>query len=74
MDNDNEIIVDICDVCYWQYDRVAQEYPDKVIGPNKIALNEARNKYKLYGACKKEFAENGYVRQPLSEEFPENNA
>lgn len=28
VESDDEIIIDICDVCFWQYDFVAHNYPD----------------------------------------------
>ena len=49
---------------------VAQKHPEKSIGPNKISLNEARDNYKKYGACKKEYADKKVVRKPLNEELP----
>lgn len=70
IDNKNEVITDICDVCFWEYDEVAQKFPDKRIGPNKISLNEAKDNYKRYGASKKEYAEKNLVRQPLEDEIP----
>ena len=57
IENDEEIITDICEVCFWKFDMVAQKHPEKSIGPNKISLNEARDNYKKYGACKKEYAD-----------------
>ncbi|NIK80583.1 hypothetical protein FHS15_005774 [Paenibacillus castaneae] len=71
IESENEVIVDICDVCFWQYDVIAQERPNKNIGANHIPLNQARENYKLYGVCKKEFRD--LVRAPLEEELPENN-
>lgn len=70
IESDDEVITEICEVCYWQYDLVSQKYPDKNIGPNRISLNVARKNYKLYGACKKEYAEKGFVREPMNEEIP----
>lgn len=70
---DEEVIVDICPVCYWQYDIVAQEHPAISIGPNKVSLIQSRENYQRYGACEKRFAKNKVVRQPFSGELPENN-
>lgn len=67
----NEVIVDICDVCFWQYDSVAHDYPDRNIGANHISLNQARDNYKRFKVCKQEFKK--MIREPLSEELPENN-
>lgn len=60
-------IVEICEVCYWQYDEVAQENPDEVIGPNQVSLNEAKINYKKYRASDYRFV--GYVRKPKDEEI-----
>ena len=38
IDDLDEVITDICEVCYWQYDEVSQNNPLKSIGPNKISL------------------------------------
>lgn len=68
----DEVIVEICNVCFWQYDLVAQMYPYKAIGPNHgVSLNEARENYKEFGACDLNMKQ--YVRGPLPEELPENN-
>ncbi|GBG10433.1 glycosyl transferase [Paenibacillus agaridevorans] len=71
VDSEDEVIVDICDVCFWQYDLIAHELPDKNIGANHISLNQARENYKLFGVCKQEFRH--LVRDPIEEELPENN-
>ena len=70
IDSDDEVISSICDVCFWQYDIVAQQHPEKSIGPNKISLNEAKNNYRRYGACKKEYVDRKLVREPKNDEFP----
>ncbi|MCR5835690.1 MAG: glycosyltransferase [Lachnospiraceae bacterium] len=62
-------IVEICEVCYWQYDEVAQEKPDEVIGPNHICLNEAILNYRKYGAIDKKYVD--YVRKPYKYELPQ---
>ena len=64
---EDEVIVDICPVCYWQYDLVSQRYPDRVISPNRVSLNEARNNYKSYGAVRRDVLQ--YVRPPLDNEI-----
>lgn len=71
IDNDLEIIVDICQVCHWQYDCVGHEKPNMSIGPNHVSLNEAIRNYKKYGASDIRFIP--YVRKPLIEELPKNN-
>lgn len=70
-DDGMDVICDICPVCFWQYDWVAQKYPNKSIGPNRISLEQARINYKKFGACRDDIKE--YVRLPLWEERPENN-
>jgi len=71
IDSDDEVIVDICEVCFWQYDTIAHEQPAKNIGANHISLLHARQNYKQFGACKMEMIH--LVRAPLEEELPENN-
>jgi hypothetical protein len=67
----DEIIVDICEVCFWQYDVVAHKKPDWNIGANHISLNQAKENYKRIGVCKGEYE--NMVRKPLLIELPENN-
>lgn len=69
--DDDTVIVDICPVCFWQYDVTAQSYPQKIIGPNKVTLNTAISNYKKIGVSDINFK--GKVRLPLNEELPENN-
>lgn len=71
IESDDEVIVDICEVCYWQYDAVAHDYPQKCIGPNHVSLNEAKENYKKFGACEKRFV--GFVRKPSQYEISDNN-
>ena len=66
-----EVIVEICPVCFWQYDWVAQEKTNISIGPNGVSLIEARKNYKEFGVSELEFKTK--VREPLEEELPENN-
>ena len=73
IESDDEVIVEICEVCFWQYDLVAQKRPEENIGANGVSLIDARRNYKKYRACKKEFADVGLVREPTFEELPENN-
>ena len=67
---EGEIVVDICPVCFWQYDWVAQKYPSRIIGPNRESLNDAKRNYFECGAYSKGVLH--LVRLPLPEEFPEN--
>lgn len=32
----------ITDICFWQYDEVAQNAPDSIIGANNVSLNMAK--------------------------------
>jgi hypothetical protein len=71
VDSDDEVIVDICEVCFWQYDVIAHEQPERNIGANNISLNQARENYKKLGVCKKQFKH--MVRKPVEEELPITN-
>ena len=57
-----EVIIDICEVCFWQYDEFSNFNPDRVIGPNSVSLNEAKENFKNFGAIEKRFI--NYVRSP----------
>ncbi|GGC96593.1 CPCC family cysteine-rich protein [Enterococcus wangshanyuanii] len=63
---------DICEVCYWEKDIVAELHPNKVIGANNVSLNVAKKNYKKYGACEERFR--SLVRKPFLEELKENNS
>lgn len=71
IDSEDEVIVEICPVCFWQYDEVAHINPDEIIGANHVSMNEAKKNFKKYGASEKQFQNK--VRQPLFNELPENN-
>lgn len=71
--HDYEIIVEICDVCGWQYDIAGQENPNKATGPNKVSLNEAKRNYKQHKVSDIRFLANNWTREPLADELPENN-
>lgn len=71
VESDDEVIVEICEVCFWQYDVVAHNKPNTMKGANHVTLNEAKNNYKTFGACEKRFINK--VRSPKREELPENN-
>ena len=73
MDETQDIIIDFCEVCGWQYDVAGILKPDRAIGPNRISLNEARENYRLYQASEKRLVGTKWIRNPLPEEFPENN-
>ena len=67
IDDDIYPIVDICEVCYWEYDEVAQDNPDKIIGPNSVSLNEAKSNFLKFGASDIKFKD--VVRKPTDEEI-----
>jgi len=71
VDSDDEIIVDICPVCFWQYDEVAHDKPDTMLGANAVTLNQAKENFKLFGSSEKRFMGKG--RKPLIGELPESN-
>ena len=65
-DRGEEVVVDICPICFWQFDIVGHEKETISIGPNKVSLIEARENYKDFGASEARFIE--YVRKPESDE------
>lgn len=67
IDDTNEVIDDICEVCFWQYDEVAQDMPDKIIGANNVSLNTAKKNYILFGAVEERFI--NMVRKPYADEI-----
>ena len=73
IDNDDDVIVDTCEVCGWQYDLPAHKKPDTMIGANHITLSEARQNYNKYGVSKKRLIGSDQVRKPYIDELPENN-
>ena len=70
-DTSDEVIVDVCPVCFWQYDVIGQENPMVSIGPNRVSLCQARENYLSIGAIEERFLE--YVRKPCEDEVPINN-
>jgi hypothetical protein len=71
IESDDEFVVDICDVCFWQFDSVAHNKPDVNIGANHLSLNQARENYKQFGVSKIKYKTMG--REPLEGELPKNN-
>jgi len=69
--SEEEAFFEICEVCFWQYDEVAHDTPEISRGANHISLKLAKENYKKYGVCKIEHKR--LVREPVDEEFPENN-
>lgn len=69
IDDSEEVIVDICEVCFWQYDETVQNsnYPEIVKGPNRVSLDTARKNYKLFGAVEERCIP--WVRPPREDEL-----
>ncbi|MBQ7065904.1 MAG: glycosyltransferase [Lachnospiraceae bacterium] len=67
IDDSENIITDICDVCFWQYDEVAQNAPDSIIGANNVSLNMAKKNFKLIKAVEERFLD--MVRPPHEDEL-----
>ena len=42
--------IDICKVCFWQFDSTSNSRPNISIGPNKVSLNQDIENYKKMGA------------------------
>ena len=42
--------IDICPVCFWQFDNLSNSSPNISIGPNSVSLNQAKENYKKMGA------------------------
>ncbi|MBC1481543.1 MULTISPECIES: CPCC family cysteine-rich protein [Listeria] len=59
---------DICEVCFWEYDKVAQKYPNEIIGANNVSLKQAINNYENFGAIEEKYI--SIVQKPKQEEFP----
>lgn len=58
---------DICPVCFWEDDPFAYEDPDKYCECNHVSLNQARENFKLFGACCKEMI--AHTRKPNEDEL-----
>lgn len=54
IDDSFEVITDICEVCFWQYDEVSQDHPDISIGPNNVSLITAKKIINIW-SCRKTF-------------------
>ncbi len=67
IDDSEEVITDVCEVCFWQYDEVAHEESNKIIGANKVSLNIAKANYKSFGAIEERFI--SLVRKPYDDEI-----
>lgn len=42
VEREDEPLFEICEVCLWQYDAVAHDKPDTMLGANSVTLNQAR--------------------------------
>jgi hypothetical protein len=58
---------DICLVCFWEDDPIAEKYPDEAHGCNGVSLTEAQNNYKTVGACREDMV--SHVREPRKDEM-----
>ncbi len=58
----------ICDVCFWEDDRVQFDDPDYEGGANRVSLRQARDNYREFGVSELRFKTN--VRPPCSDEQP----
>ncbi|MBQ9279346.1 MAG: hypothetical protein IJ224_12015, partial [Lachnospiraceae bacterium] len=56
----------ICPVCFWEDEPVLDE--DLAGGANRVSLKQARENFKLFGACTEDMKKN--VREPLENEMP----
>ena len=63
----DEVITEICPVCFWHYDVTGHEHPHIAIGPNHVSLYTARENYKLFGAKEKRVLP--FVRPPYAHEL-----
>ena len=58
---------DICPVCFWEDDPDQREDETLEDCANKISLIEARENYKKFGACDKQYLK--FVRKPERKEL-----
>ena len=66
MENENPLYYDICPVCFWENDPIQNEDENFAGGANRVSLKEARENYKIFGACRRDILH--LVREPLEEE------
>jgi hypothetical protein len=66
---ENNVVSDICPVCFWQKDIYQEEHIDDSCGPNLVSLREAKENFKKFGAIEEQFKI--FVRLPLKEEIDE---
>ena len=58
---------EICPVCFWEDDPFAYENPDECCECNSVSLNQAKENFKLFGACHKDMIK--YTRKPTADEL-----
>ncbi len=46
---------DSCGICAWVHDEYQEAQPDDDAGPNYIALRNAQENFRLFGACDKKY-------------------
>ena len=63
---DEEVISDICPVCFWQKDFYQEEEVNDNGGPNLVSLLVAKENFKEFGEIETRFRER--VRPPFDEE------
>lgn len=73
-ENEDDAFCNICEICFWQFDDVAHDHPDIIIGPNHVSLNEARLNFQKYGICELKYKNGVHLREPYDYELPEKNA
>lgn len=66
---EDNVVSDICSVCFWQKDIYQEEYIDDSVGPNIVPLRKAKENFQKFGAIEKRFE--NFVRPPLREEIDE---
>ena len=49
---------EICPVCFWEDDGSTVCHPDKISGPNHMALREARENFIAFGSCERRLLPN----------------
>lgn len=59
---------EICEVCFWEDDRVQFDDPDYADGANAVSLREALSNYKEFGVSELRFKAN--IRPPRPDELP----
>ena len=60
--------LEICHVCCWQDDVMGFDYPDEVVGPNHVSLNEAKRNYAENGVAVEHMRK--HARPPRPDEIP----